>query len=41
MSETTSRSNLILYIVAGAIVVVLAVVAVVSFHRTQIGRAHV
>lgn len=35
MSETTSRNNLILYIVAGAIVVLLAVVALVSFHRTR------
>lgn len=35
MSGTTSRSNLILYIVAGAIVVLLAVVALVSFHRTR------
>lgn len=35
MSGTTSRSNLILYIVAGAIVVLLAIVALVSFHRTR------
>jgi Tfp pilus assembly protein FimT len=35
MSDTTSKRSLIIYLVAGAVLVVLGTVALVSFHETR------